>query len=256
MADMGMDHSAMGHSDAESDVDHAAMGHEPPPAQMEHEGHDMAAPIGDGPPAPAPHGPDNHGPGNAGIPDMVGSRLTEPGTGLGKDGWRVLLYSDLRAAAPLYEYRAPDREIELHATGNMERYMWSFDGEKFSEVDGPIPFHFGERLRIHFVNDTMMEHPLHLHGMWMHVVNGNGPLNPRKHTVNVKPAERFTVEVEVDAPGDWAFHCHILYHMDAGMFRVVRVSDPPVDSGGHQHHAARADDRATPGRAGLDEVLR
>lgn len=104
--------------------------------------------------------------------------------------------------------------------------MWSFDGKKLSEVDGPIPFVYGERLRINFVNDTMMEHPLHLHGMWMHLDNGNGPLNPRKHTVNLKPGERMFVEVEVDAPGQWAFHCHVLYHMEAGMFRVVEVSDP------------------------------
>ncbi len=201
------------------------------PAKAEHEqGHAMPgmhAPSAKDREAPAPtmHGPDTHGPGNAAVAKMPRSRLDDPGIGLGADGWRVLLYSDLRALEPLYEHRPPDREIELHATGNMERYMWSFDGKKFSEVAGPIPFVYGERLRINFVNDTMMEHPLHLHGMWMHLDNGNGAYNPRKHTVNLKPGERMFVEVEVDAPGRWAFHCHILYHMDAGMFRVVEVSD-------------------------------
>ena len=120
--------------------------------------------------------------------------------------------------------------------------MWSFDGKKFSQVDGPIPFVFGERLRINFVNDTMMEHPLHLHGMWMHLDNGNGAYNPRKHTVNLKPGERMFVEVEVDAPGHWAFHCHILTHMEAGMFQVVNVPDHLPDDGaefrGRSHDSA------------------
>ena len=201
-----------------------------------HEGHAMPgmnmAEANAGAPEPAAHGPDQHGPGNAAVAMMPTSRLNEPGIGLGNDGRRVLLYTDLRALRPLYEHRPPDREIELHATGNMERYMWSFDGKKFSQVDGPIPFVLGERLRINFVNDTMMEHPLHLHGMWMHLDNGNGAYNPRKHTVNLKPGERMFVEVEVDAPGHWAFHCHILTHMEAGMFRVVDVGDHLLDDGG------------------------
>ena len=118
----------------------------------------------------------------------------------------------------------PERELELHLTGNMERYMWSFDGKKFSEVKAPIPFHFDERLRLILVNDTMMEHPIHLHGMWMELENGHGTRIPRKHTVSVKPAERLSVLISADAPGRWAFHCHLLYHMDMGMFRVVRVA--------------------------------
>ncbi len=191
---------------------------------------DMAAPE-PGADAPAMHGPGTHGPGNAMVAMMPTSRLHEPGIGLGTDGWRVLLYSDLRALEPLYEHRPPDREIQLHATGNMERYMWSFDGKKSSQVDRPIPFVNGERLRINFVNDTMMDHPLHLHGMWMHLDTGNGAYNPRKHTVNLKPGERMFLEVEVDAPGRWAFHCHILYHMEAGMFRVVDVGDHVLDHG-------------------------
>jgi FtsP/CotA-like multicopper oxidase with cupredoxin domain len=106
----------------------------------------------------------------------------------------------------------------------MERYMWSFDGVRFSEVRAPIPFARGERLRLTLVNDTMMEHPIHLHGMWMELENGQGEFLPRKHTISVKPAERLSVLITADAPGRWAFHCHLLYHMDMGMFRVVEVS--------------------------------
>ncbi len=106
--------------------------------------------------------------------------------------------------------------------------MWSFDGKKFSEVKGPIPFRRGERLRVTLVNDTMMEHPIHLHGMWMELDNGYAAHNPRKHTINVKPAERVSFLVTPDTPGRWAFHCHILYHMEAGMFRVVEVKDGAV----------------------------
>jgi FtsP/CotA-like multicopper oxidase with cupredoxin domain len=111
----------------------------------------------------------------------------------------------------------------------MERYMWSFDGVKFSEVHGPIEFNYGERLRLILVNDTMMAHPIHLHGMFVELVNGNGTHNPRKHTVSLKPAERLAVDVTVDAPGDWAFHCHLLYHMQAGMMRAVAVRRGEAD---------------------------
>jgi FtsP/CotA-like multicopper oxidase with cupredoxin domain len=113
--------------------------------------------------------------------------------------------------------------LELHLTGNMERYMWSFDGLKFSEVDGPLQFAYGERLQLTLVNDTMMAHPIHLHGMFVELVNGNGAFNPRKHTVVLKPAEKLSVDITADAPGDWAFHCHLLYHMMAGMMRMVSV---------------------------------
>ena len=101
--------------------------------------------------------------------------------------------------------------------------MWSFDGKKYSEAKEPILFRYGERLRLTFVNDTMMEHPLHLHGMWMYLENGAGTYLPRKHTVIIKPAERVSVAITADAPGRWAFHCHLLLHMEAGMFRVVEV---------------------------------
>ena len=174
-------------------------------------------------PIVARHGPDTHGSGNAGVAEVQRNRLAEPGTGLQDVGHRVLVYTDLRALEP-YNQKPADREVEIHLTGNMERYMWSFDGRKFSEVAGPIPFQHGERIRLTLVNDTMMEHPIHLHGMWMELENGHGEYLPRKHTISVKPAERLSVLINVDAPGRWAFHCHFLYHMEMGMFRVVEVS--------------------------------
>ena len=153
-------------------------------------------------------------------------RIGEPGVGLGGHGRRVLTYKDLKSIRPFTE-RPPSRNLEIHLTGNMGRYiwkMWAFDGNGWtSEFHQLIPMTYGERVRIAFVNHTMMDHPIHLHGMWMYIVNGNGALNPRKHTVNIKPGEKLCVDVEADALGNWAFHCHILYHMHAGMFRVVRV---------------------------------
>jgi FtsP/CotA-like multicopper oxidase with cupredoxin domain len=151
-----------------------------------------------------------------------GSRPADPGIGLGHDGWRVLSYADLKALHP-YGGPPPDRTIELHLTGNMERYIRSFDGKKFSEAE-PIRLTEGERVRVVMINDTMMDHPIHLHGMWMELENGAGPDRPRKHTVTVKPGERVSVLVTADAPGQWAFHCHLLYHMEAGMFREVIVT--------------------------------
>ena len=174
---------------------------------------------------PVKHGPDDHGPGNQMVAEYSQSRMGEPGRGLENSDRRVLLYTDLKSLVPNQDQREPEREIELHLTGHMNRYMWSFDGKKFSEANEPIRFRYGERVRLTFVNDTMMEHPLHLHGMWMHLENGAGAYLPRKHTVVVKPAERLSVAVTADAPGSWAFHCHLLFHMEAGMFRVVEVSD-------------------------------
>ena len=170
------------------------------------------------------HGPDNHGPGAAMVAHSPMNRMDEPGVGLDDVGHRVLVYNDLRSLHPWPDQRAPQREIELHLTGNMERYMWSFDGKKFSEVDGPIRFHHGERLRLILVNDTMMDHPIHLHGMWMELENKHGKYRPRKHTLSLKPGEMISAQITADAPGDWAFHCHLLYHMKAGMFRVVSVA--------------------------------
>ncbi|HSQ59994.1 MAG TPA: multicopper oxidase domain-containing protein [Acidobacteriota bacterium] len=175
---------------------------------------------------PVKHGPDDHGPGNQTVAEYSQNRLGEPGRGLEDSERRVLLYTDLKSLAPYPDQREPAREIELHLTGHMNRYIWSFDGKKYSEAKDPIRFRYGERLRLTFVNDTMMEHPLHLHGMWMYLENGAGEYLPRKHTVIIKPAERLSVAVTADAPGRWAFHCHLLLHMEAGMFRIVEVSEP------------------------------
>jgi FtsP/CotA-like multicopper oxidase with cupredoxin domain len=172
----------------------------------------------------AMHGPDKHGPGNSTVAMAPTNRLGEPGLGLEGMPWRVLVYNDLQSLKPGYDTRPPEREIEIHATGNMERYMWSFDGKKYSEAMEPIAFHYGERLRFTWVNDTMMDHPLHLHGMFMELDNGHGAHKPRKHTIILKPGEKLSSEITADAPGLWAFHCHILYHMELGMFRVVSVA--------------------------------
>jgi CopA family copper-resistance protein len=174
---------------------------------------------------PVKHGPDHHGTGNQTVAEYSQNRMQEPGRGLEDSDRRVLLYTDLKSLAPYPDQREPGREIELHLTGHMQRYMWSFDGKKYSDAQEPIRFQYGERVRLTFVNDTMMEHPLHLHGMWMYLENGAGAYLPRKHTVVVKPAERVSVAISADAPGRWAFHCHLLLHMEAGMFRVVEVSN-------------------------------
>ncbi|WP_342346421.1 copper resistance system multicopper oxidase [uncultured Nitrospira sp.] len=181
---------------------------------------------------PVQHAPGHHGSGNQSVAEYSRQQLDEPGIGLENTGTRVLVYTDLKSLTPYPDQREPGREIELHLTGHMTRYMWSFDGKKYSEAKEPIFFRNGERLRLTFVNDTMMEHPLHLHGMWMHLENGAGAFLPRKHTVIVKPAERVSVAITADAPGRWAFHCHLLMHMEAGMFRVVEVSgeEPTVRS--------------------------
>lgn len=173
---------------------------------------------------PVKHGSDSHGSANQSVPDATSSRLDDPGVGLGGSDRRVLVYTDLKALQPYPDQRKPERELELHATGHMERFIWSFDGKKFSQAPQAIHFRSGERLRWTFVNDTMMEHTFHLHGMWMHLENGAGELLPRKHTVIVKPAERVSVAITADAPGRWAFHCHLLLHMEAGMFRIIEVS--------------------------------
>ena len=185
----------------------------------------LAGPALPGSPA-VMHGADTHGPGSSSIAMSARSRLDDPGSGFEGVECRVLVYTDLQRLTPLPDVRDPEREIELHITGNMERYMWSFNGKKYSEAKTPIPFRYGERLRLILVNDTMMEHPIHLHGMWMELENGQGARQPRKHTVNVKPAERLSVAITADAPGRWAMHCHLLLHMELGMFRVVEVSAP------------------------------
>ena len=209
-------------------------GHEMPKAQekeAQHQHHEIAPGAGmdhggDIPgKTPVKHSSDSHGSGNQMIPDFTSARLDDPGIGLGGSERRVLVYTDLKSLERFEDTRKPERELELHLTGHMERFMWSFDGKKFSQARDPIRFRFGERLRWTFVNDTMMEHTLHLHGMWMQLENGAGDNLPRKHTVIVKPAERVSVVITPDARGPWAFHCHLLLHMATGMFRVVEVSD-------------------------------
>ncbi len=157
------------------------------------------------------------------VPMQVSGRLNDPGIGLHGSKRRVLTYADLRARYRGVDGRPPTREIELHLTGNMERFIWGFDGQKFSSAE-PIHLKLGERIRIVLINNTMMEHPIHLHGLWSELENGHGEFNPYKHTVVVKPAERVSYLVSADTPGRWAYHCHLLYHMEAGMFREVVVS--------------------------------
>jgi CopA family copper-resistance protein len=169
------------------------------------------------------HARTEYGPGVDMHVDMPRTNLDDPGVGLRDNGRRVLTYADLHTVGGSIDAREPDREIELHLTGNMERYMWSFDGVKFSDA-APVHFRQGERLRIVLVNDTMMNHPIHLHGMWSELENPHGQFQVRKHTINVQPAQRITYAVTADAPGRWAYHCHMLYHMEAGMFREVVVA--------------------------------
>lgn len=223
-----MDHGSMDNAATPKDgVDHAAMGHGPMRDQAAADGE--AHPGGAAAVAALHDEPIRHdhrrGPGVANVAANPLNRLDEPGQGLADVGHRVLRYSQLRSFKPNDDERAPGRTLELHLTGNMERYMWSFDGIKYTEVDGPIRVDYGERLRMILVNDTMMSHPIHLHGMFFELVNGNGRHNPRKHTVVVKPAERLAIDITADEPGHWAFHCHMLYHMKAGMMRSVLVAD-------------------------------
>lgn len=154
---------------------------------------------------------------------MPTNRLASPGLGLNHNGRRVLTYADLRARYRGVDPRPRDREIELHLTGNMERFIWGFNGEKFSSAE-PIRMKLGERVRIILINDTMMMHPIHLHGLWSELENGHGEFRPFKHTINVSPGERLSYLVSADTPGRWAYHCHLLYHMETGMFREVIVS--------------------------------
>ena len=183
-------------------------------------GHDGMA-VGNAP--AVHHARTEYGPGVDMHVDMPRTNLDDPGNGLRNNGRRVLTYADLHTVGGSIDTREPGREIELHLTGNMERYMWSFDGVKFSDA-APVHFHQGERLRIVLVNDTMMNHPIHLHGMWSELENPDGHFQVRKHTINVQPAQRITYAVTADAAGRWAYHCHMLYHMEAGMFREVVVS--------------------------------
>ena len=152
------------------------------------------------------------------------SRLDDPGIGLRSNGRRVLTYSDLRSTFDDPDGREPGRTIELHLTGHMQRFAWSFNGVKFSDAE-PLRFNFGERLRIVLVNDTMMTHPIHLHGMWSDIEDDDGKFHVRKHTLDMPPGTKRSYRVTADALGRWAYHCHLLFHMEAGMFREVRVEE-------------------------------
>ena len=220
--DMGMDMASMDHGSM-AGMDHGTM------PGMDHGAMDMAAAV--------PQGHDHKmGVGVDNVAMVQVSRMDEPGLGLESVPHRALRYSQLRSLTPNPDTRAPGREMEIHLTGNMERYMWSFDGVKLSEVTGPIIFHEGERLRVTLVNDTMMTHPIHLHGMFFDLVVGDTDHKPRKHTVIVKPAERLSFDVTADHVGDWAFHCHLLFHMHAGMMQVVSVVPRNAATGADDPH--------------------
>ncbi|MGE8115520.1 copper resistance system multicopper oxidase [Pseudomonas sp. NPDC086566] len=152
------------------------------------------------------------------------ANLADPGIGLRDNGRRVLTYADLRSPYPDPDGREPSRDIELHLTGHMERFAWSFDGVRFSDA-APLRLTYGERVRITLVNDTMMTHPIHLHGMWSDLEDEHGRFLVRKHTVDMPPGSRRSYRVTADALGRWAYHCHLLYHMETGMFREVRVDE-------------------------------
>ena len=162
------------------------------------------------------------GPGVQTIAPMPMDRTGEPGQGLESVSHRVLVYRDLTALSPNPDMRTPSRAMDIHLTGNMERFIWGFDGEKFSETTKPYTFRKGERVRVNLINDTMMTHPIHLHGHFFDLAHGPAGYHPRKHTVMVLPGGKVAWDFTAEA-GDWAFHCHMLYHMHAGMFQVFAV---------------------------------
>lgn len=220
----GMDHSNMqgmpGNSGTMQGMDHSAMGHGAMAGDQSMAGMDMSSMnMRDFSKAPQV----KRGPGVQTISPMPMDRTGEPGQGLEDVGHKVLVYKDLMALDRNPDVRAPSRSIDIHLTGNMERFMWSFDGEKMSDVHEPIPFIEGERVRVNLINDTMMGHPIHIHGHFFELVTGHGDHAPRKHTVIVQPGGKVTWDFTADAVGDWAFHCHLLYHMEAGMMRIVSV---------------------------------
>lgn len=196
----GMDHGSMDMSDMVG-MDHSAMGpmQSHPASEKDNPLVDMQAMT------PTP-------------------KLDDPGLGLRNNGRRVLTYADLRSTFDDPDGRDPGRTIELHLTGHMEKFAWSFNGIKFSDAE-PLRLKYGERIRLVLVNDTMMTHPIHLHGMWSDLEDENGNFQVRKHTIDMPPGTRRSYRVTADALGRWAYHCHLLYHMETGMFREVRVEE-------------------------------
>jgi CopA family copper-resistance protein len=235
MGDMGMDHGSMGGMDhgnmagmdhgSMAGMDHgsmqggmAGMDHSQM-AGMDHSGMAGMAGAMQAHPASETNNP---------LVDMQTMtpthKLDDPGIGLRDNGRRVLTYSDLRSTFLDPDGREPSRTIELHLTGHMEKFSWSFDGIKFSDAE-PLRLKYGERVRITLVNDTMMTHPIHLHGMWSDLEDANGNFLVRKHTIDMPPGSKRSYRVTADALGRWAYHCHLLLHMEMGMFREVRVDE-------------------------------
>ncbi len=219
MADMGMNHGDMGHGDmGQSETGSGDMG-KGDMAGMDHS--NMTA-MDHSNMAGMDHSAMAMG--NRADPFYAaGSGLTPKAA----NGGKFLSYADLKAQKPLYADRPATREIELRLTGNMERYSWSINGVKYEDAE-PIRLKYGERVRFKFVNETMMSHPMHLHGMWSILDTGQGKWNPVKHTININPGTTVYSETEVDEPGQWAFHCHLSYHMATGMFRKVVVEGGPA----------------------------
>ena len=215
MRDMGMDMSGMEMGGADGVLDLS----QPEPTGGGHEGHSMS--MRDPSVAPCV----KMGPGVASLAPMPVDRLGDRPTGLENVEHRVLTYADLRSAEPNPDPRVPSRQIDVHLTANMERYMWSIDGVSMGEGPDPIAFRLNERARVNLINDTMMPHPIHLHGHFFELVSGDPGHRVRKHTVNVLPGGKVSFDLTADAYGDWAFHCHMLLHMHAGMMRVVTVRD-------------------------------
>ena len=199
----GMDHGAMADMPDMAGMDHSAMG------AMSMQSH----------PASEQHNP---------LVDMQAMnpvpKLDDPGIGLRNNGRRVLTYADLHSTFDDPDGRDPARTLELHLTGHMEKFAWSFNGVKFSDAE-PLQLTYGERVRLVLVNDTMMSHPIHLHGLWSDLEDENGQFQVRKHTIDMPPGSRRSYRVTADALGRWAYHCHLLYHMEMGMFREVRVHE-------------------------------
>ena len=199
----GMDHGAMADMPGMEGMDHSAMG---AMAMQKHPASEQNNPLVDMQAMnPVP-------------------KLDDPGIGLRNNGRRVLTYADLRSTFEDPDGRDPSRTLELHLTGHMEKFAWSFNGVKFSDAE-PLQLTYGERVRLVLVNDTMMAHPIHLHGLWSDLEDENGQFLVRKHTIDMPPGSRRSYRVTADALGRWAYHCHLLYHMEMGMFREVRVHE-------------------------------
>lgn len=214
MKDMmgGMDHAAMGGMGGMGGMDHAAMGHGAPAKNT------LATPS-----TQARHARTEYGPSTDMRVDMARTNLDDPGIGLRDTGRRALTLADIHTIGGALDARGPGREIELHLTGNMERYSWSFDGVEYGKST-PVHFKYGERVRVILHNDTMMTHPMHLHGVWSELETPEGAFQARRHTIPVQPAQRISFLVTADALGRWAWHCHLMMHMDAGMFREAIVA--------------------------------